>query len=524
MPRPKPVTLVILDGWGIAPASPTNAIAQAHTPFFTRLIADYPVLTLQASGEAVGLVWGEMGNSEVGHLCMGSGRIVYQSLPKINRAISDGTFVQTPALLEAFAHIKKTPGAKLHLIGLVSTGGVHSHQEHLNALLDWCESQGVQPYVHTILDGRDTARDDGLGFVDQLALRLKDCGGKIATISGRYYAMDRDNHWERIEYAYRAIAEGKGETATDPIAAVKNSYARGVFDEECVPVVLTEQGKAIGTIQEHDAVIFFNFRADRARQLTASFVLPGFAKFERTYLRDLYFVTMTEYDKDLPVAVAFPPEYVKEPVAKVIAEAGLKQLHIAETEKYAHVTFFFNGGREEPFLGEDRALVPSPRVASYAENPAMGAYEITERVLTELKRETYDFIVVNYANADMVGHTGNLPATIKAVEVIDECLGRITGAVLERGGVLIVTADHGNAEDMVNLQTGAVDKEHSTNPVPCVLVGTAWVGQAAWRGSDVVGNDLSIITPSGVLADVGATVLHIMELGIPNEMTGRPLR
>lgn len=336
--------------------------------------------------------------------------------------------------------------------------------------------------------------------------------------------MDRDNHWERIERAYRAMTEGVGDLVGDPVAALQASYARGVYDEELPPLIMSAGNTApAGLVTEHDAIIFFNFRADRARQLTASFVLPGFSKFTRSYLRNIVFVTMTEYDKDLPVMVAFPPEYVREPVTKVIAEAGLRQFHIAETEKYAHVTFFFNGGREEPFAGEDRVLIPSPRVASYAENPGMSAYAMTDRLVSELKSNQYDFVIINFANADMVGHTGNLAATIKGIEVADECLGKIIARVIELGGVAVITADHGNAEELLDLQTGEMDKEHSNNPVPCLLVGAAWEGRSASPGADIVGNDLSIITPSGVLADVGPTLLKILELPIPQEMTGRPL-
>ncbi|TSC76932.1 MAG: 2,3-bisphosphoglycerate-independent phosphoglycerate mutase [Parcubacteria group bacterium Gr01-1014_31] len=523
MARPKPVVLVVLDGWGVAPPSPTNAISRAKTPVFDRLVAEYPVLTLQASGEAVGLLWGEMGNSEVGHLSMGSGRIVYQTLPKINKAISDGTFSATAAIQRAFAHLRETPGAQLHLVGLVSNGGVHSHQEHLFALLDCCQANNVKPLVHVILDGRDTARDAGADAVAQLGQKLAAVGGQVSTVAGRFWSMDRDSHWERIERSYQAMTKGDGQTATDAVAAIRQSYAQGVFDEEFAPCTLVQGGFPVGLVRDRDAVIFFNFRADRARQLTASFVLPGFAKFERPYLRDLYFVTMTEYDKDLPVEIAFPPDYVREPVAKVMAEAGLRQLHIAETEKYAHVTFFFNGGREEPFPGEDRALIPSPRVSSYALQPQMSAYELTTRLLDDLRRGVYDFVVANYANVDMVGHTGNLQATVRAVEVIDECLGKVVAAVLEAGGVLLITADHGNAEELVSLQSGEINKEHSTSPVPLLIVGASYAGRAARRGPDIVGSDLSIIMPSGVLADLGPTVLQLLELSVPAEMSGHSL-
>lgn len=524
MARPKPVVLVVLDGWGIAPPAPSNAVTEAATPVFDRLAAEYPVWTLQASGAAVGLLWGEPGNSEVGHLAMGSGKILYQSLPKINQAISQGTFCRVPAFLQAFDHLAGRPGAKLHLLGLVSTGGVHSHQDHLFALLDCCQAQGVAPYLHLILDGRDTPRDAAAAVVEQVTAKLTASGGRIATLMGRYYAMDRDHHWERIERAYRAMTEGAGAATTDDaVKTILQAYQRGVYDEEFPPVVFRQAGHPVGLVTDGDAVIFFNFRADRARELTASFILPGFAKFERPYLRELLLVTMTEYDRHLPTLVAFPPDHVPTPVADVIAQAGLRQLHLAETEKYAHVTFFFNGGREEPWPGEDRVLVPSPRSGSFATQPAMSAYALTEELIARLRQPGYDFVIVNFANPDMVGHTGDIPATIKAVEAVDVCLGKIVETVLEMGGALVITADHGNAEELVSLRTGEINKEHSTNPVPCLVVALAHAGQSAPGTPDAVGRDLSILPPSGVLADIGPTILRLLELPIPSEMTGRPL-
>ncbi len=525
MPRFRPVVLVVLDGWGVAPPSPTNAISQAATPVMDRLIAEYPVRTLQASGEAVGLLWGEAGNSEVGHLAMGTGKILYQNLPKIHREISQGTFGRTPAFQAAFQHLAQRPGAKLHLVGLVSSGGVHSHQDHLWALLECCHQRGVAPYLHVILDGRDTARDAGAGFVAELQERLADAGGRIATIAGRFYAMDRDHHWERIERAYRAMVEGVGPTAAadDPVGAVRASYARGTYDEEFPPTVLLDGGNPVARVADHDAVIFFNFRADRARELTASIGLPGFDKFSRSCPRGLFVVTMTAYDRSFPVTVAFPVTEVKTTVAEVIATAGWRQLHVAETEKYAHVTFFFNGGRELAFPGEDRVLVPSLNVASFAATPAMSAYPLTEQLLKRLRDPGYDFAIVNFANPDMVGHTGDIPATIAAIEAVDACLGKICPAVLALGGALVITADHGNAEELVSLRTGEINKQHSANPVPLVLVAAEFAGQSTPNAPDAVSRDLSLVVPSGVLADIGPTVLRLLDLPIPKVMTGRPL-
>jgi len=468
------VVLMILDGWGIAPSSRGNAVAIALTPNFNSLIDNYPTMVLQASGEAVGLPWGEMGNSEVGHLNLGAGRIVYQDLPRITKSIADGKFFENSAFLKAIEHVKKNK-SKLHLLGLVSAGGVHSSIDHLYALLELAKKKKVSDiYVQAILDGRDTPRQSATNFVEKLQNKISELKvGKIATLCGRYYAMDRDNRWDREEKAYLALTEGQADyQAKDPLQAIENSYKREVYDEEFIPTVIKENDKPIAKVEDNDAVIFFNFRSDRTRQLTKAFTLPGFEKFNRPkYLKNLLFVTMTEYDKDIPVLVAFPPEYVECPLAKVISDAGLKQLHIAETEKYAHVTYFFNGGREEPFLGQENILVPSPSVSTYDQKPGMSARELTEHLLKAIAVGKYDFIVVNYANADMVSHTGNVQASIKAVETVDECVGKVVKAVLENNGVLFITADHGNAEEILNLQTGVMDKEHSVNPVPFIAVG-----------------------------------------------------
>jgi 2,3-bisphosphoglycerate-independent phosphoglycerate mutase len=523
--RPKPVVLVILDGWGVAPKSEGNAVALAKTPTINRLIATYPAMTLRASGDEVGLSWGEMGTSEVGHLNLGTGRIFYQTLPRINKSIESGSFFDNSVLKETAAHVKKHKSS-LHLMGLVSTGRVHSTMDHLYALLKFAREQKIKKvYIHAFLDGRDTIYNSGIDFISKLQEKIKEYGvGKIATLSGRFYAMDRDNHWDRTEKVYRAIAEGKSdEYFSDPLAAIRASYKKKIYDEEFVPTVIVEHKKPVAMIEDKDAVIFFNYRADRARQITKTFVLEKFDKFPRTnFFPKLFFVTMTEYEKGLPVNVVFPPEEIKICLAKVLSEAGMKQLHIAETEKYAHVTFFFNGMEEKEYKGEDRVIIPSPRVASYDQVPEMSALEIAERLTKEIMNQKYDFIVVNFANADMVAHTGNLKATIKAAEVIDKCIKKILDVVLSLNGVLIITADHGNAEEIINLQTGEIDKEHSTNPVPLILVGKEWEGKTLGLEEAVAG-DLSLVTPVGVLADVAPTILKIMGISKPEEMTGAAL-
>jgi 2,3-bisphosphoglycerate-independent phosphoglycerate mutase len=524
MNRPKPVVLMILDGWGVAPPSRSNAITLAKTPEMTSLIAAYPAMTLQASGEAVGLSWGEIGNSEVGHLNLGSGKLIYQNLPRINRAISDGAFFKNEKFLAAIANARKNK-SKLHLMGLISSGGVHSHIDHLFALLELCAREKFSDvYIHGFLDGRDMPYNSGIDFVTKIQAKIKEVGvGQIATLSGRFYAMDRDNHWERIVLTYNAMVKGEAKDKfDDPTAAVNASYGNKVYDEEFIPLVITRDGSAVATIGDKDSVIFFNFRADRAREISKVFVLPGFDKFEREYFKNLFFVAMTEYEKDLPLEVAFPPETIDEPLAKVIADAGLKQLHIAETEKYAHVTFFFNGGAEKEFSGEERILVPSPRVSSYADKPEMSAKEVAKKITDAIMEDKYDFIVVNFANGDMVGHTGNLKATIAAVETVDACVKKIVEVVLAKGGVALITADHGNAEELINMQSGEIDKEHSTYPVPFIIVSKELEGKNAGL-QEVPGSDLSLVQPSGLLSDVAPTILKIMNLPQPQDMSGKAL-
>lgn len=520
---PKPVVLIILDGVGIAPPSDGNALSRAKMPVFRKLISTYPTMPVRASGEEVGLSWGEMGNSEVGHLTIGAGRIFYQTFPRINKAITDKSFFEISAFLDAAHHAREKKGT-LHLVGMVSPGRVHSMDTHLHALLEFCKKQKVkQVAVHAILDGRDTVYNSGVDFITNLLGIIKKIKiGELASLSGRYYAMDRDNRWDRVAKAYAAITGTGGEKADDPIEAIKASYAKNVFDEEFVPTIMTRTGEPVAPVKDGDAVIFFNFRPDRARELTSAFVLSGFKKFPRTQLRDIFFATMTEYEKGLPVTVAFPPDVITMPLARVISEAGAQQLHIAETEKYAHVTFFLNGTVEDPFRGEERIIIPSPQVAAYDTVPAMSAYQITKRVVKEVDGGKYDAIMVNFANGDMVGHTGNLEATIKAVEVLDECVGKIVDATLAKNGVVLVTADHGNAEEVRNIQTNDIDKEHSTNPVPFVVVGSAFAGQPSPAG-EAPGGDLSLVPPVGMLADVAPTMLKIMGIPQPPEMTGQPL-
>jgi 2,3-bisphosphoglycerate-independent phosphoglycerate mutase len=522
--RPKPVILAVIDGLGIAPSLDGNAVREAHMPVMQRLIEAYPAMTVQSSGMAVGLSWGEMGNSEVGHITIGAGRVFYQSLPRVNVAIENGEFFTNPVFQKAITQVRES-GGTLHLLGLVSQGGVHSQQEHLYAFLELAKRSKLKDVaVHAFLDGRDAIYNSGLGFIQELEAKIKELKiGRIATVSGRYFAMDRDNRWDRVQKAYDAIALGKSD-ATFPTAdeAIKASYANNVFDEELIPTVITSGGKPVATVKSGDACIFFNFRPDRARQLTKAFVLPSFDKFPREKINNLLFVTLMEYEKDLPVEVAYPPQIIETCLARVISDAGLKQLHIAETEKYAHVTFFMNGMREAEFKGEDRVIIPSPPVSSYDKAPEMSCMKIAERVVKEIAAGTYDVVILNFANPDMVGHTGNEPATVAACEAVDKALGMIVDAALAVGGVTLITADHGNAEEVKNLTTGEIDKEHSTNPVPFIIAGKQYEGMKAPVG-DVIGGDLSMTQPVGMLADVAPTMLKILELQQPEDMTGRPL-
>ncbi|MDP2736861.1 MAG: 2,3-bisphosphoglycerate-independent phosphoglycerate mutase [bacterium] len=520
--RAKPVVLMVLDGWGIANPYTGNAISQANTPNIKSYIAKYPSMALVASGEGVGLPWGESGNSEVGHLNLGLGRIIYQNLPRINKSIADRSFYKNKILLKAIEQVKSN-NSKLHLLGLTSSGCVHSSLEHLQALIALMAEKEVKEfYVHAILDGRDTPFNSGLNFIKEVEKSLAGTKGKIATLHGRFYAMDRDNHWDRTAKSYEVMVRGSGEKYESAEKAVEESYAKKIYDEEFMPTVITKDGEPLAKIEDGDAVIFFNYRPDRARQLTKAFVLPGFEKFKREKYLKIFFATFAEYEKNLPVEIVFPPEVLKNTLGEVLSAAGLKQLRIAETEKYAHVTYFFNGGREIKSTGEDQILVSSPAVSSYDLKPEMSALEVTEKILEAIEQDSYDFILINFANTDMVGHTGNLNATIKAVEVVDKCVGKIVNSVLSKNGLLFITADHGNAEGLFNMQTGQIDKEHSANPVPLLIVSKEYEGKSLSL-PDAPGGDLSLLQPQGMLSDVAPTILKVMGLEKPPEMTGRSL-
>lgn len=506
-----PLVLAILDGWGLREDKTGNAIELADLPNYRRMMELYPHTVLECSGEDVGLPSGQMGNSEVGHLNIGAGRVVYQELTRITKAIKEGSFFVNLELVTAMGKAKKE-GIALHLMGLVSDGGVHSHLDHLYALLILAKTLGVpQVYIHAFLDGRDVAPTSGLSYIRILEDKCKELGiGQIGTVMGRYYAMDRDQRWERVALAYRAMVQGEGEKATLAQMAVEKSYSEGVTDEFILPtVMIDEQGEPLAPIKEEDVLICFNFRADRARQLTRAFVDENFNDFKRPggFLKTNY-VCLTQYDVTISAPVAFPPQSLKNTLGEVLSQAGLEQLRIAETEKYAHVTFFFNGGVEAPNPGEDRILIPSSSVATYNLKPEMSAHEITESLLAELDTDEYQVVIVNYANADMVGHTGILDATIKAVETVDYSLGRLSKMVLDKGGILIVTADHGNAEQMIDPETDGYHTAHTPSPVPLILVSDEHRGEILTEGS---------------LRDIAPTMLELLNIQIPAEMTGKSL-
>ncbi len=504
-----PILLAILDGWGIGrDDDPSNAIVQAGTPNISRLTASYPSTSLACSGEAVGLPDGQMGNSEVGHLNIGSGRIVYQELTRISKAIREGDFFTNPVLLDVIRQVKES-GRTLHLMGLLSDGGVHSHLDHVVALLKLAHLHGIERvYVHAFLDGRDTAPSSAAIFVDALEARMQEIGvGHIATIIGRYYAMDRDKRWERTERAYSALVYREGFHAASARQAVEDAYARGETDEFVQPTVISTCPGC--GIQADDGIIFFNFRPDRARQLTRAFIFSDFSEFSRhNGYFPVHYTSLTQYDEKFNVPVAFPPQYLKDTLGEIISRNGLTQLRIAETEKYAHVTYFFNGGEEIPSEGEDRQLIPSPKVATYDLKPEMSAFELTEKILEAVRSRKYDVIICNFANGDMVGHTGVMPAVLKAVRTVDECMGRIAAAVLEQEGTLIITADHGNADMMVDPVTGEPFTQHTTNEVPFILVSDA---------------HKNCHLDTGILADIAPTILDLADLPQPDSMTGRSL-
>lgn len=503
----KPVMLVILDGFGIGKEYSGNAIKLANTPNIDKLMKDYPTTILEASGMAVGLPEGQMGNSEVGHLNIGSGRIIYQDLTRISKEIKDGDFFEKKEFLDAIKHAKENKG-KVHLIGLVSDGGVHSHNTHLYGLLELMKKQDFnEVYIHAILDGRDVPPNIGKEHIKELLQKIDEIGvGKIATISGRYYAMDRDKRWERTLIAYDAMVSGKGVKSTDPILAVESSYEKEIYDEFMLPTVIMNEGEPVSVIDSGDSIIFFNFRPDRARQITRAIVDPEFDGFVREKKVNTFYVTMTEYDRTIPnVVVAYKNDYPENTLGEYISLKGLNQLRIAETEKYAHVTFFFNGGIEKPYNNEDRVLIPSPKVATYDLKPEMSAFEVKDEVLNRLRMDKYDLIILNFANPDMVGHTGIIPAAVKAVETVDSCLGEIIPLLLEKGGKAIITSDHGNAETLRDVEGNPVTS-HTTNKVPLVLVG-----------------EKDVKLREGILADLAPTILDLMGLDKPKEMTGETL-
>ena len=505
----KPTVLMILDGFGLNPRHEANAAYIAKTPNIDKLYAEWPNTQGGASGLDVGLPDGQMGNSEVGHLNIGAGRIVYQELTRITKSIQDGDFFENPVLLGAIENCKKNDSA-LHLMGLVSDGGVHSHQTHLYGLLELAKRQGLEKvYVHCYLDGRDTPPNSGLGYVQELEEEMKKIGvGKVASVHGRYYAMDRDKRWEREEIAYKALVFGEGVEATGAVQGIQASYDKEVFDEFVLPFVVKENGQPVATIKENDSVIFFNFRPDRARQLTRIFCDPEFDGFDRKWF-PLKWVCFTDYDATIPNKdVAFVKETYSNIFGEYISSLGLTQLRIAETEKYAHVTFFFNGGVEEPYPGEDRILVPSPKVATYDLQPEMSAYIVCEKMVEAIHSGKYDAIILNFANPDMVGHTGIIDAAVAAVEAVDTCVGRVIEAVLEENGQLFMCADHGNCEQMIDYETGAPWTAHTTNPVPFVIVNAE-----GCKG----------IREGGRLADIAPTLLDMMGLEQPKEMTGKSL-
>ena len=512
MPK-SPIALIILDGYGLNDAVEGNAIKAAKTPNMDKYFATYPNSILYASGMNVGLPDGQMGNSEVGHTNIGAGRVVYQELTRITKSIEDGDFFSCPALKAAVENCKKYDSA-LHLLGLLSNGGVHSHISHLFGLIDLARKNGLKKvYVHCIMDGRDVSPTSGVEFIEQLQKKLDEAGvGKIATVMGRYYAMDRDTNWDRVVKAYDAMVNGEGQMVTDPIEAVKKSYATKdengslLTDEFIIPMVVCENGQPVSKVSPNDSVICFNFRPDRAREITRAFVDDDFKGFERKRI-PVYYVCMTQYDATMPnVDVAFKPEKLTNTFGEYISKKGLKQLRIAETEKYAHVTFFFNGGVENVYEGEDRRLIPSPKVATYDMQPEMSAYLVADECVDLINQDKYDCIILNFANCDMVGHTGVFSAAVKACEAVDECLGKVVDAIMAKGGKVLITADHGNADCMIDPKTKDIFTAHTTNPVPFILIGAG-----------------NVKLKKGKLADLAPTMLDLMGFSKPSEMTGESL-
>ena len=517
--RPRPFVLIVMDGWGINPRKEGNAIALARTPNIDRLAREWPHTAVKTSGAAVGLPEGQMGNSEVGHQNIGAGKRVLQDYTRVSESIRDGSFFSNPALLKAIEHVKKN-SSQLHICGLLGNGGVHAHESHLEALLRLAHMHDIERvYIHSFTDGRDTSPTGGIEFMRQLQTRAGEIGGahaaKVATVSGRYYAMDRDNRWDRTGMTYFAMTRGEGQHANSAVEAIQQSYDKGITDEFIIPTVIIEDNHPVAVVKAGDALIHYNFRPDRARQLTKAFVmkeLPPQAegKFNRgPRIEDLQYVMMTEYEEGLDAEVAYRADEVEMPLARVISEVGLRQFHTAETEKYAHVTYFINGRRETPFPGEERLLVPSPKVPTYDLQPEMSAAGVTDTAVEHIRSGQYDLVIMNYANADMVGHTGVIEAAIKAVEVVDTGVGRVVEATLAMGGGLLVTADHGNAEQLIEYDTGKPFTAHTTYPVPLYLVVPS-LANARLR-------------TDGILADVSPTILQILDIPQPKDMTGKSL-
>jgi 2,3-bisphosphoglycerate-independent phosphoglycerate mutase len=508
----KPLALIIIDGWGHSPTREGNAIALAATPYYDEITEKYPRTLLDASGTRVGLPAGVMGNSEVGHLNIGSGRVVRMDVSRVDYEIATGEFFKNEVLVAAMEGVRKRDRA-LHLMGLISDGQVHSSLEHLYALLRMAKTRGLERvYIHCFLDGRDTPPSSASEFASMLQKKIEEIGvGKVASLVGRYYAMDRDKRWERTKRAYDLLVHGEGERATDPVSAIKRSYERGLTDEFIEPIVIEDaSGKPLGTIEDEDAVIFFNFRPDRARQLTRALAVAGFNEFPVLGRPKIDFVCFTLYDRTFPLAIAFAPHEHQNVLAEVWANITVRNYRLAETEKYAHVTYFFNGGVEKEYASERRLLVPSPRIATYDLQPEMSAFKVTDQVLRGIEDDQTDVFVINFANPDMVGHTGKLDKTIEACQYVDTCLGWITKAVRRAGGVTVITADHGNAEQMINPETGERHTAHTTNPVPLHLVDEASRGLKLREG--------------GALEDVAPTILGLLGIAKPDDMTGRDLR
>lgn len=540
--KPKPLMLMILDGWGYRESAKDNAIETGNTPNWHRLWNEYPHTTLACSGEAVGLPLGTMGNSEVGHLNIGAGRVVYQDFTRINKAIKDGSFFKNEVLRDCFKKVIAAKGA-LHFMGLCSDIGVHAHIDHLFALMDYAKSAGVfKVFIHCFMDGRDSPPTSGAGYLEKIEQKISEIGNaRIATVMGRYYAMDRDKRWDRIEKAYRAIVDGFGISALSPAEAICRSYDKGETDEFVVPTVITEHGKPVATMEGGDGVVFFNFRSDRAREITRAIALENFDGFKRERVPKLSsYVCMTEYDETFSLPIAFPPEKLINILGDVLSEAGLKQLRIAETEKYAHVTFFFNGGEEKMFPGEERVLIPSPReVPTYDKKPEMSAYLVTDEVIKRIDSGAYDVIILNFANGDMVGHTGIMEAAVKAVEAVDSCIARIVPAVLGKGGALFITADHGNCEEMKDDHGGPMTA-HTTDPVPLIYIsnpptppfdkGGGISNSPFEKGGGISNSPFDKggqggfkLRTGGGLCDIAPTMLGLLKIEKPKEMTGESL-